>query len=1110
MKINFAKVPIPLSKVFIMNIKKLFIYLFCALSFAFTYETALSQNIKIEIENDKEISVIEAFDLVKKSTDYSFIYKTGDFQNAPKIKLNKGVITANELLTECLAFSNYYYEIIDKKIIIKQKDSPLKKSEVKASQSKPIKITGVVTDENNLPLPSTTVFIEGTKTGTMTDADGKYEISAEVGSTISFSFIGFVTKKIKVAEQTEINVSLKEVASELDEFVITGFVNKPKESFTGAAISVEGSDLLSVGNSNLLESLQAFVPGLLRVENIDMGADPNALPEIIIRGRSSFSGDTNIPTFIMDGAEVSLESVFDLDLSYIEQVTVLKDAAAAALYGSKAANGVIVITTKKVEAGKIRVAYNGSVRMNFADLSDYNLLNARDKLEYERLAGLYTSQYGNGPQQYALDELYNVKLQTVNEGVNTDWMAKPLRLGITHSNSLRLYGGSDNTRYSLNVRIGNDEGVMKTSFRKRQSIDFVLSHNIEQKIFFQNTVSMDFVDNQNSKYGSFSDYVRLNPYDRPTIKDGDVLNKVLSYNQRNPLREAELGSYSKGERSSFRNTFDIRWNVFKDLQLQGNMSITKGSAENSNFRSPESYAFEGRALEEKGSISISNSNDFSLQGNIIGSYNKTFKEGTLLIASLGTNFHHSKGSSNGYRAVGFLSDKLKTPQWAIRYPENERPSGYDDISRLLGYFVNLNYIYDNRYYADFSFRTEGSSKFGSENRFAPFWSAGVGWNIHREKFLENSSVFNILRLRSSYGLLGNASFSPYQSMTTYEYSVDNYYKYGIGANPITIGNKNLSWERTLNYNVGLEVGLFNGKVKLDVDWYKKITNDLLLDVTKAPSVGVETAKENLGKINNTGLELNARVIVLRKNDWEWSVNLTASHNRNKIVEIGEALKAQNERVNANLEGDDLRRITPFYEEGESLTAVKLVKSGGIDPATGKEVYIDRFGNPTFIYDFKDKIHFGDSDADLYGVIGTYLSYKGLSLDVKFDYSLGATVYNSTLVTRIEGSNPRFNADQRVFDSRWKKPGDVTIYRDIADTSTPYQSSRFVDDEYRLRLFSLNVAYDVSRDMCRKIGLSSLRFELLTNNLFTASTIKQERGLTNPFQRSFQFSVRTNF
>lgn len=650
---------------------------------------------------------------------------------------------------------------------------------------------------------------------------------------------------------------------------------------------------------------------------------------------------------------------------------------------------------------------------------------------------------------------------------------------------------------------------MKTSYRKRKSIDFVLSHNVAQKIFFQNTVSLDFVDSENSKYGSFGDYVKLNPYDRPIGEDGELLN-VLSYNHRNPLREAQLGSYNKSKSFNFRNTFDVKWDVIKDLQLQGNMAITKSNAEAKIFQSPNSHAFEGRALEERGSINVNNTDAYNLEGRIIGSYNKTFKEGTLLIASVGSNFQENTGSSNGYRGVGFLSDNLRTPQWAIRYPENESPNGSDEISRMLGYFVNLNYIYDNRYYADFSFRSEGSSKYGSENRFAPFWSFGAGWNIHREEFLENSSVIDILRLRGSYGLLGNASFSPYQSITTYEYSVNNYYKYGIGANPFTIGNPNLSWERTINYNTGLELGMFNGKLSLNADWYKKITNDLLLDVTKAPSVGVDTAKENLGKINNTGIELGARVLVLRNNDWELSFNLTASHNKNKIVEIGEALKEQNERVNATAEGEELRRITPYYAEGESLTAVKLVRSGGIDPATGKEVYIDRFGNPTFEYDFRDKVYYGDSDPDIYGIIGTYVSYKGLSLDVKFDYSLGATVYNETLVTRIEGADPRFNADQRVFDSRWKEPGDVTRYRDIADTSTPYQSSRFVDDEYKLSLFSLNIAYDLDRNVCQKIGLNSLRFEFLTNNLFTASTIKQERGLTSPFQRSFQFSIRTNF
>ena len=990
----FVPIAIRIRKRLLLNMMKIAIFLCCLTAFSFTPNIIVSQNAKVTINADKTLSVDQVFDLIMTQTDYRFIYQEGIFNSFPKVELKKGTIKTNDLLKKSLAGGDFNFDFTsDNTIIIKEADSPLNKN---GSQSV---ITGTVINKDDEPIPGVTVLLKGTNRGTSTDFDGnfKFNVQNQEDHVLVFSYIGMITKEVKVSDNKVLTIVMEESSEVMDEVVITGYVDKPKESFTGAATSITGSELLSVGNSNLLESLQAFVPGLLRVENIDLGSDPNALPEIIIRGRSSFSGSTSIPTFIIDGAEVTLEDVFDIDLSYIEQVTVLKDAAAASLYGSKAANGVIVITTKKIKSGKIMVAYNASMRFNGPDLTDYNLLDARDKLEYERLAGLYTSQYGNGRQQYTLDNLYNEKLQRVNQGVNTNWIAKPLRIGITHDHSLRFYGGSENTRYSLNARIGNDEGVMKTAFRQRQSLNFVLSHNINQKIFVQNTTSVNFVNSQNSKYGEFNEYVRLNPYDRPTTLDGETLNNALSYGQRNPLREAQLGSYNRAKRFNFRNVFDVKWNILEELQLQGNIAMTKGSSENTNFLSPDSKNFEGRILEEKGSIAVNSMDESSLQGRLIGSYTKTFKEGTLLIASLGSSFQEDKGDSDMFRAIGFLSDNLSSPQWALKYPENERPGGSQDVSRLLGYFLNLNYIYDNRYYADFSYRYEGSSKFGSENRFAPFWSIGAGWNIHKESFLEGVDAINILRLRSSYGLLGNASFSPYQALTTYQYSVDNFYKHGVGANPITIGNDRLSWERTLNYNLGLEVGLFNGKVKVDVDWYKKVTNDLLLDVTKAPSVGVESAKENLGKINNSGLELSARVMALRNDLWEWSINLTASHNKNKIVKIGEALKKLNEKVNASTEGEELRRLTPFFEEGESLSAVKLVKSGGIDPATGKEVYIDRFGNPTFIYDFKDKILYGDSQPDVYGVIGTYIKYKGLSLDVKFDYSLGATVYNSTLV-----------------------------------------------------------------------------------------------------------------
>ena len=885
---------------------------------------------------------------------------------------------------------------------------------------------------------------------------------------------------------------------------MTGYGNKSIASFTGAAQTVTKDQLLRAGTKNILSSLQAFVPGMLLVTNNARGSDPNTRPEILVRGRSSFTSGSSMPTFIVDGAEVSADYVFDMDINDVESATVLKDASASALYGAKAANGVIVITTRPMKAGKMKVSYSGNFSLTVPDLSDYHLLNAEEKLEYEYLAGLYTSQEGLSDEQYSMDERYNEIYQRIREGVNTDWLSYPLRNAFVNNHNVTVYGGDHYVRYNLGVRYGNDRGVMKDSERKRYSLSFKLSYSKDDLIFIQNYATITSVNNVESPYGSFSQYVEQNPYDRAYNLDGS-LNNDLTYGKLNPLYEASLGSYNKGENFSINDVFDIKVQLLEGLRLEGSFSLTKYKNNTEVFLSPDSKEFNDVPASEAGSITVSNSNSIDYQGKLLLTYNKMFGEGTLLSLIAGGNLQSSNSNSNGYTGIGIFSDRLAHPSFASQYPSESSPTGSQDISRSLGGFVNVNTIYKDRYFADFSIRYEGSSKFGSDQRYAPFWSVGVGWNIHKEKFF-NAAPTDRLKLRASVGYLGNASFSPYQAITTYEYNSDYVYDNGIGATPITIGNPDLKWERTLNWNVGLDVNLFNNRLDMTIDYYKKITDNLLLSVTKAPSVGVGEATENIGKIDNTGIEFRTRVIALRNQDWDWSLSLTASHNKNKIRQISNSLKAQNEKNNA----EKSRQPQPVYEEGQSISAIKAVQSGGIDPATGKEVYIGKDGRPTFTYDYNDKIVFGDSDPKVYGIFSSYLTYKGISLDFMLEYKLKSTVYNETLVTRVEGANPQNNADHRVFDSRWKKPGDYVKYKDIADQAIPEQTSRFIEDEYTLSMRSLSLAYDFAPEIYQKLRLSRLRVEFMTNDLFHWSTVKQERGFDYPFARSFQFSISATF
>lgn len=965
-------------------------------------------------------------------------------------------------------------------------------------------IKGRVIDGNGEPLVGATIKLKGGNGVYFTDHNGNFEIiTKKTREEVTVTYIGHVTQTLFVFPGNETTIPLAADNTSLSEVVVTGFVNKSKVSFTGSQTTVQKDQLLSMGTKNVLESLQSFVPGLVIAENNLAGSNPNKRPDLNIRGRATFDGSANMPLFVVDGTEVSADYVYDMDMNDIESVTVFKDASASALYGSKASAGVIVITTKTMKPGRLRLNYSGTYRLSTPDLTDYRMLNAAQKLEFERLAGLYTDKT-DLERQYRLDTEYNRLAQIVRSGVNTDWLSKPLRNGFSHNHSLSIDGGDDYARYNLGLRYSTDDGVMIGSKRDRLSLFFKFSYNKPGAFSVNNSTTLMSVDSEESPYGSFSDYVRQNPYEQPYAADGS-LHRKLSNLEENPLYEAQAGNFNKSENLNILNTTTLQVWFSDAFRLNGDFSFTKDMSTSNNFKSPLALSELNKTdVSQRGQLTESHTSLVRYAGKLMLSYNKNLFGKLFTSATAGSTIEANNGDNTSYSSVGYYSANLSHPAFAAGYV-NGKPGGSDNIYRTVGFFANLNSIWDNKYFLDFIYRYEGSSKFGKNTRFAPFWSVGSGWNIHNESFLKGKGI-ELLKLRASVGYLGNISFEPYQAITSYNYAAGNNYVKGIGAIPKTIGNPDLRWERTLTSNVGIDLTMFKGRWDLTFDAYIKNTDDLLVNVTKAPSVGVASARENLGAIENRGVELRTRVVPISTKQLQWSISATYAYNKSKIKQISNALMSKNEE-NRNATG---KAPLPIYEEGGSLTAVKVVPSAGIDPATGREVYIKRDGSYTFDYDARDKVTFGDESPLGQGSLSSYLTYKQWSASASFGYSFGGVVYNQTLVTRVEGANPKQNADERVFNDRWKKPGDYARYRNIADYSTPQQTSRFVQVNNYLTLQSLSVAYEFTPWQIRKLGLSRMRLELLTNDLFYLSSIKRERGLDYPYARSVEMSVRFSF
>ena len=1101
----------------LLRMKLTFVLVFCML--VQTFAAVNAQTVTLKKQN---ASLEEIIWELKEQTKFVFLYSSADIATVKGIDIDMQNSQIDAILKKCLEGTDLQFVKENNAIIIRQANG---KTAVPQVQSR--KITGKVIDEDGNPLPGVAVLIEGTTIGVATDMDGKYDLTCPEMKDIvlKFSYIGMKPKSVVVGNKTVVDVTLESDSQEMDEVVVTGLLNRRKSGFAGTTTVISKQELAKVSTGNIFTTISTLDAGFKIEENNLDGSNPNKLPDFTIRGKGSFQNGSTAPIFILDGFEVTSQKVFDMDINRIESITLLKDASATILYGSRASNGVIVIETTAPKAGKLRVTYDFKPTIAIVDLTDYDLMNAREKLQYEKEAGLYTQEITPGyedndrREQVELDKAYYNRYKNIVEGVNTYWLSQPVKNAFSHAHSLFVEGGADNVRYGIDASYNQNKGVMKESGRDRFGLGFSLIYRIKDKITIKNYISYAHTHAYNSPYGSFSQYAKLNPYERIYNDNGELIPK-LSDGDTNPLYDALLPNRNFTKDQEFREQLSVDWFICDGLRLKGQMAIVKGETSGEIYKSPFSAEFlkttynsESRVQEylpiaERGYLSMTDGASFSYDGNVTLNYNTLVNEKHIIYAGAGLEVTQNDNNSHGFIMTGFPDDRYSDPAFAIQYKKETKPSSSESKSRAIGFFANGNYSYDDRYFADVSVRIDGSSKFGADKKYAPFWSAGAGWNVHNEKFFKHTKI-SMLKLRYSYGVTGNQEFSAYQAKTMFQFNTDRLYNSGISAALMGYGNPDLEWQNQYQSNYGFDFGYAKDRIRLQFNYYQKKTEGMLTSVSVAPSLGLpsNTFTSNLGKIQNKGVEVNLNAVLIRDQgkDFEWSVMLQAAHNKNKIMEISTALKNINEKNNQD-------KTTPaaVYEEGESMSAIKAVPSLGIDPTTGQELFMKKDGTITYTWDATDKVICGDSEPKVFGNVGTNLYWKGWNLNMVFKYDLGADYYNSTLAERVEGANPRYNADRRVLNNRWKEPGQHALYKNIKEYTTTYSSSRFVQKENTLQLTSLSLSYDLNREWIRKFGLNTMRLSFYMNDVFRASTVKNERGLDYPFQRSFVFGLNIGF
>lgn len=1102
------------------------LFLSVLLCFLLLSANCFAQEKKVSL-SCKEMPLSEALTQVERQSDFKLNFNYEEL-NQFKVTVNIKKESIQNAIVTLLRGLPYQMKLNGKFIIIFRRT--IQRVQPRGSQRQGSGLTiirGKVVDTSDKPLPGVNVSFKDRNYGATTDVNGTYAISVERGGreTMLFSFIGMKTEVVPIncnGDEKTLDITLKESSNQLNEVVVTGIFNKPKASFTGAATIITQEQIKAQGNRNLLKTLSNIDPSFDLQENNLMGSDPNQTLNIEIRGTSTIGSvnelqsdvrnQRNLPLFILDGFEVTSERVMDMNQDDVESVVILKDASATAIYGSRGANGVVVISSKRPELGRLRVAYSVGMNLEIPDLSSYNLMNSFEKIEVEKAAGLYTNS--SLSTQLQLDDLYNEHLKAANEGVNTKWIRIPVRVGVGQFHKLDISGGIDQFRYILNISTNQLTGAMKGSKRDNLNGNMTISY-LMKKVRFTNNLSVGFNNATNSTYGSFDQYASMNPYWEPYDKQGSPITSYTEFTSTspvyNPLYDAAQTSFNKSDYTNIRNTTMLDMDVLPNVRINASVGFTQQRGGSDYFISPKSstYLISGTDVSSRGLYTQKVNKMSSYQISSTANWSNVYGEHSIYV---GANFQmmETKNNLTSVSVKGFMNDQMTDISNGNQY-SGEKPTTDESTVRSVGVTGTINYSYAQKYFVDASFREDAASSFGSESRWAPFWSVGFGWDMAHEKWVnKHLSFIDQAKFRYSYGVTGSLSFSPYDAMMTYKYNNDTQYNYLIGASINSFGNPNLKWQNTIEQSIGLDINFLN-RFTLNFNYYHKITNNLLSDAYLSLSHGYTSYKENLGKIRNTGYDLSVSYNILRYSSHrpiDWSIRAGFYHNANILVKLSDAIKKANELYsNQSYSGGTINE----YREGESVDEIYVLRSAGIDPQTGKRLYIGQDGTVTTNVSGLKKVPVGSSQPKINGRLGTAFRWKGLNMDFSFGLRLGGKKLNSTLMSKVENADVSYNADRRVLTERWEKPGDIAAFKSLSSSiDNSYPNDLFVFTENTFTFNNASITYDFPLSWIKNWGMSRLSLGTSLSDIFYVSNIKQERGTDYPYSIKPTFSLSCTF
>ncbi len=910
-------------------------------------------------------------------------------------------------------------------------------------------ITGKVSDkETGEMLPGVSIVLKGTTNGTVTNIDGQFTIEANASDTLQFSFVGFTAQNIAVGNRAQIDVSMETDAILMDEFVVVGYGSMKKENITGSVALVKADDMQDRGNNQVGTLLQGKAAGVQVLTN---SGKPSEGFNIRVRGTNSINASSE-PLYIVDGIPAS--DTRNINPSDIESISVLKDAASAAIYGSQGANGVVIITTKRGTTDKTKVTFDSYVGVA-------NVTKTLKVLNGEQYRDLMTEM----GQTTDWDQYTE----------NTDWQDEVFQTGVSQNYQLSFSGKSNKTSYYVSGGYMKQLGIIKTAEMQRANFKMNLDQEVTDwlkigtRVAYTKYGDVDVDDASDVGSGGVLTGALFTPSVIGVFNEDGTYTSNPFQNWENPLASLDAPEKSYKQNSLLGNAFaEIE---FKDgLKFKTNLGIDESYGMYDYFLSPylTSYGIANGGISQNYTYKT---NYYTLENTL--RYSKEIQQHKINLLA-GSIVQKWKWENSYIETTNFSSDAIVTPNAGSVI--NTASADKSENSKR-SFIARADYDYNNKYLLTANFRADGSSNFGADKQWGYFPAASVGWRVSRESFMKSLTFISDLKLRLGWGINGNDQIGNYAYLGTTA-SGANYPIGGEsqpGTYPASIQNNDLKWEESEQTNIGIDLGLYDYRLQFTVDAYIKNTTDILLNAPLPLTTGFNSAKQNIGSLQNKGLEftLNSKNLT---GDFAWSTDLNFTYNKNKVISINEDIfdGGINDRTNASL-----------VREGEPLGAIYGYRWGGVDPETGAGYYIDANGESTFTPDAdEDRTIIGYGNPDfLYGLANNF-SYKGLNLNVFLEGVYGNELLNAT---RIEGEAMSTAANQlATVNDRWREPGDVT---DIpaaswASTANSLVSDRFIEDGSYLRVKSVSLSYTFSKPALSALKISSLKLYLTAENLYT--------------------------